>query len=96
MEIETLLMQMTKEVSKLREHYDNKLAIREHSYEEEIEDLVNMFNSNADQTKKIIDSIMRQKIRLEEEVKPLHEKIRLMEEKATQDAEAYAALQLEN
>lgn len=41
--------------------------------------MVNHFNANAEQTKKTLEMVLRQKIKLEEEVKPLHEKIRLME-----------------
>jgi hypothetical protein len=31
-----MIIQITKEISVLREHYDNRMAIREHCYEEEI------------------------------------------------------------
>lgn len=54
LEIETMIVQVTKEVSVLREHYDNRMSIREHCYEEEIEDLLNIFNSNADQSRKTV------------------------------------------
>jgi hypothetical protein len=54
LEIESMIMQITKEISVLREHYENRISIREHSYEEEIEDLVNVFNSNAEQSKKTV------------------------------------------
>ena len=45
LEIENLLIQITKEITVLRGHYDNRITIREHCYEEEIENLVNVFNS---------------------------------------------------
>jgi hypothetical protein len=49
---------------------------------------VNHFNANADQTKKTIELVLKQKIKLEDELRPLHEKIKLMDaEIATRNAE---------
>lgn len=79
LEIETMIMQITKEISVLREHYDSRMSIREHSYEEEIEDLINLFNSNSEQSKKVVEMLLRQKIKLEEEIKPLQERLRRAE-----------------
>ena len=74
-----MIIQINKEISVLREHYDNRMAIREHCYEEEIEDLVNTFNSNADHTKKTLEMLLKQKIKLEEDLRPLPEKLKAME-----------------
>ena len=47
----------------LREHYDSKINFREQSYEEEIENLVNMFNSDNAFTKKVLDTSVKQKVK---------------------------------
>lgn len=36
LEIEKVLLQVAKEITLLRAHYENRITIREHSYEEEI------------------------------------------------------------
>lgn len=56
-------MQTSKELKMLREHYDTRISIREHSYEEEIENLVNMFNADATHSKKVLEMLMKQKIK---------------------------------
>lgn len=76
LEIQTMIVQVTKEISVLREHYDNRMSIREHCYEEEIEDLLNIFNSNADQSRKTVELIMKQKVKLEDEIKPINERLK--------------------
>ena len=63
----------------LRVHYDNRITIREHCYEEEIENLVNVFNTENEQNKKIIEFVFKQKHKIEEEIKPLIEKNKKLE-----------------
>lgn len=41
--------------------------------------MVNLFNSNAEQSRKVIDVIMKQKIKMEEDIKPLSEKIKQLD-----------------
>jgi chromosome segregation ATPase len=84
LEIETMIIQITKEISVLRDHYDNRMSIREHCYEEEIEDLVNLFNANADQSRKTVEMILRQKIKLEDDIKPLNERLRNLDNELAQ------------
>ena len=57
----------------LRKHYDNWMANREHCYEKEIEELVNTYSSNAGHNKKTQEMLLKQKIKLEEDLRPLAE-----------------------
>lgn len=54
-----------------------------------------MFNSNADQSKKVIDTIMKQKIKLEEEVKPLNERIKKLDADIVEGNDKFNKLQSE-
>jgi hypothetical protein len=46
-EIEGMREEVGKEIANLRGHYEGRISIREQCYEEEIEDIVNVFNSSA-------------------------------------------------
>ena len=94
LQIETMIVQVTKEISVLREHYDNRMSIREHCYEQEIEDLLNIFNSNAVQSRKTVELIMKQKVKLEDEIKPINERLRAYEQELVRKNEDCLRLEM--
>lgn len=47
------------------------MGLRETVYEEEIEEMVLMVNGNADYSKKVVEQLLRQRIKLEDENKNL-------------------------
>ena len=66
MEIENILVTTSEEVRMLREHYEKRMGLRETVYEEEIEEMVVMVNGNADYSKKVVEQLLRQRIKLED------------------------------
>ena len=67
---------MTKELHELREHYDNRITIREHNYEEEIQNLVNMVNADAQHSKKVVEMLNKQKIKSEDDMKVYQDRVK--------------------
>jgi hypothetical protein len=56
----------SQEVKKLREHYEKRLEIRQVIYEEEIEEMIALVNGNSDYSRKVIQQVIGQKLKLED------------------------------
>ncbi len=59
-------MTTSQEVKKLREHYEKRLEMRQAIYEEEIEEMIALVNGNSDYSRKVIQQVVGQKLKLED------------------------------
>ena len=59
----------------MRQHYDARMGLRDTIYEEEIEEMILMLNGNADHTKKLIENLLKNTIKLEDDNKTLTQKL---------------------
>lgn len=51
-------------MKKLREHYERRLEMRQGVYEEEIEEMIALVNGNSEYSKKVIQQVLSQKVKL--------------------------------
>lgn len=64
-------MTTSQEVKKLREYYEKRLTLRQSVYEEEIEEMISLINGNSDYSRKVIQQVLSQKMRLDDENRTL-------------------------